>query len=393
MTLTPVTRRPRHQRLSALLIPAACLFTMAGCALDGAQARAPDRATSDAIVAAKFAYIPLQGTHQVAVVSLATQTLVARIPTDGRSIDSRITPDLTKVFVINVSNPKVSVIRAMCPAQQVDWTDAERAAGKCSPNSRLAPITVADKGAYYFSIARDGQHIYILSNTAVNVVDTRTDKILRRIPVPRGTIAAEADPDGKRLWLASAKGDIQAIDIATGKPVGKTGKVDPAPATFKLSPDGAWIYTVSIPTDPTKGPFNIARDKSATIQVVNTRTMQLVATDPVGIGSMILGLEVSADGKQVWSANGNNTITLVDGVTHKIDQTIKTAFDVAEGVELTIDGKRLLAVGHMGSFDPTNPPANRQAYAQFYSTKTFQKIGGPIDLGEASGGIPVISPH
>lgn len=383
---------PRSRRLHGL----AWLSTVALLASACSQSPADDAATDEAAAtdpAPRFAYIPLQGAEQVVVVDLETRKEVARVATDGRSIDTRITPDLTKVYAINVFNPKVSVIRAMCPADETAWTDAERAAGKCVPNSRLGTITVEDKGAYYFSISRDGKRMYLVSDTAVNEIDTATDKILRRIKIPAGTIAVEADPDGKRLWLGGASGTIQAIDVATGEPVGKMAKVDPAPATFKLSPDGAWIYTVSIPTDLSKGTFNVARDKSATVQVVDARTMELVATNSVGIGSMILGLEVATDGSQVWSANGNNTITLIDGKTHKIVRTITTDFDAAEAVELTPDGKLLLAVGHLGSLDPTNPPADRQAYGQFYSTQTFEKVGEPIDLGKTSGGIPVISPH
>jgi len=376
---------------TAMLVLASCSAQNSPSGKNESDA-APGTTAPPATAAAKFAYIPLQGSAQVVVVDLASMKEVKRIKTDGRSIDTRITPDYSKVYVINVFNPHVSVIRARCPDDRAKWTDAEQKAGKCVSNSRLGTITVDDRGAYYFSISKDGSRMYLVSDSGINIIDTRTDKIIRKIKPEGMSIANEIDPDGKTLWLGGADGQIRAIGIEAGKPTGRSVQVAPAPATFKLSSDGKWLYTGNIPADPAKPGLNVV-DKPAVIQAVDTATMKVVATEPVGPGTFILGLEVSTDGKQIWSANGNNTITLMDGETHKIVKTITTDFDAAEAVELTPDGKLLLAVGHMGKLSPMKPPANQQAYAQFYSTESFKKVGAPIDLGKTSGGIPVISPH
>jgi len=199
------------------------------------------------------AYIPLQGDKAVSVRDSRTLAPIVTVPTDGQSIDSRLTPDGTKLYVINVFNPKVTVMRARCPDERDRWTAAEQSAGRCAPNTKLGSITVADKFAFYFSIPADGRWMYLMSSAGmtspshINVVDTRTDEIVRTFEAPKGAIAAAISPDNTLLWTGALDGSVQAIDATTAKPIGPVVKVAVAPATMKLSADGTRLYTVSMP--------------------------------------------------------------------------------------------------------------------------------------------------
>ena len=377
---SPTCRGIRH--LGTLAILAGCLAAPGVCAAQVGDAHP--------------AYIPLQGDKAVSVRDSHTLAPIATMPTDGQSIDSRLTPDGTKLYVINVFNPKVTVIRARCPADRDRWTEEEQRAGQCMPNSRLGSITVTDKFAFYFSIPADGRWMYLMSSAGmispshINVVDTRTDKIVRTFEAPKGTIAAAISPDNTLLWTGALDGSVQAIDAATAKPVGPVLKVAVAPATMKLSADGSRLYTVSMP-GPSQTGAPVKDRPPARINIIDTKAFKMVAGIAVGTNSMILGFDVSPDSRQVWSANGNNTVSVVAARSGKLLKTITVPFELAEAVDVSADNERALVIGFNGKLDPMNPQPNFPAFAQLYSTRTFQPLGKPVSLGNNSGGIPSLS--
>ncbi|HEX4025799.1 MAG TPA: hypothetical protein VHX52_14015 [Steroidobacteraceae bacterium] len=54
--------------------------------------------------------------------------------------------------------------------------------------------------------------------------------------------------------------------------------------------------------------------------------------------SMITGIEVSGKSHQVWTANANNTVAVIDMNSLKILKMITTPFETAEAVEVSTDG-------------------------------------------------------
>jgi DNA-binding beta-propeller fold protein YncE len=396
-SILQMARKGFHQRSKVTLVLSTAALLGAVATLSGKFAWAAD----------EFAYIPLQGDHAVSVRDSRTLEPIATVPTDGTSIDSRLTPDSTKLYVINTFNPVVSIIRAKCPTNKDDWSDAERAAGKCVPHSKLGTHKTDDSMSGYFSITRDSKLIYIMSGgpdpaappgadpftsmiTHINVVDTRTDKNIKILSPPKGTMAAEISPDGKTLWIATVKGLVQGLDPNTGAPITSTVFVGLMPATIKVSPDGKWLYAANMP--PGAGPqADKANPPIATVGVVDTKALKLVKTISMTPGSTITGIEVTGKANQVWTANANNTVTVIDMRSLKIVKTITTPFETAEAVDVSNDGERALVVGFNGKLDPMNPGANFPAFAQLYSTKTFAPIGKLISLGNNSAGIPSLS--
>jgi YVTN family beta-propeller protein len=363
------------------------------------------------------AYLTLQGDHAVSVRDSHTLAPIAMIPTDGQSIDSRITPDGTKLYTLNVGSAKMTVIRAKCPANKDDWNDTERAAGKCVPDTQLPAVTIPGNGGFYFSIRHDGKIIYVTSSSPdpaapkganpftsslsfIYAIDTHTDKILKTLAPPRGkvAIAGEISPDGKTLWIATADGFLQGLDPNTGSPFTPTVFVGLVPATIKCSQDGRRIYAANMPPGPGM-PGAPPGDKSAapptaTVGIVDTKALKLIKSIAVTPGSAITGIEMVGERNQVWTANGNNTVSVIDTRSLQVVKTITTPFSLAEAVDVSIDGERALVIGFNGKlFDPgtATPAAKAPAFAQLYSTKTFEPIGDLVSLGNNSGGIPSLS--
>jgi DNA-binding beta-propeller fold protein YncE len=382
---------------------------LAGAALRVAAAQSSD----------EYAYLTLQGDHLVSVRNARTLAVLATIPTDGQSIDSRITPDHTKLYTLNVGSAKMSVLRLKCPADKAAWTETERAAGKCIPNTQLPAVTIPGAGGGYFSIRRDGKIIYVASFTPdpdapkgaspfasarsyVTVIDIRTDKVLKQVATPKGkmAIAAEISPDSKTMWIATGDGFVQGLDPETGVPTTPMIFVGLVPATIKISPDGKRLFAANMP--PVPGMMGAPPAPSgkpvpppvATVGIVDIRTQKLIETISMTPNSMITGIEVSGKSNQVWTANANNTVAVIDMGSLKILKMITTPFETAEAVEVSTDGERALVIGFNGKlFDPgtATPGGKSPAFAQLYSTKTFEPLTAPISIGNNSGGIPSIS--
>jgi DNA-binding beta-propeller fold protein YncE len=348
-----------------------------------------------------------------------TLAAIATIPTDGQSIDSRITPDHTKLYTLNVGSAKMSVLRLKCPSDRANWSDTERAAGKCVPNTQLPGVTIPGAGGGYFSIRRDGKVIYVASFTPdpnapkgtspfaaarsyVTVIDIRTDKVLKQVATPKGkmAIAAEISPDSKTMWIATADGFVQGLDPESGVPTSPMIFVGLVPATIKISPDGKRLFAANMP--PVPGMMGAPAAPSgkpvpppvATVGVVDITAQKLIRTISMRPNSMITGIEVSGKSTQVWTANANNTVAVIDMSSLKILKMITTPFETAEAVELSTDGSRALVIGFNGKlFDPgtATPGGKSPAFARLYSTKTFEPLTAPIAIGNNSGGIPSIS--
>jgi hypothetical protein len=69
-------------------------------------------------------------------------------------------------------------------------------------------------------------------------------------------------------------------------------------------------------------------------------------------------------------------------------------FETAEAVEVSTDGERALVIGFNGKlFDPgtATPGGKSPAFAQLFSTKTFEPLTAPVSIGNNTGGFPSIS--
>ena len=66
----------------------------------------------------------------------------------------------------------------------------------------------------------------------------------------------------------------------------------------------------------------------------------------VPAGNGVEGFDVSPDGKEIWAANARDgTVTIIDGATKKVIQTLPIAVKGANRLKFTVDGKLVLISG------------------------------------------------
>ena len=349
------------------------------------------------------AYVPLQGDHKILVMDSHTLEPLAVIPTDGQSIDTRLLPNGTKLYAVNVESTEMTVVRTKCPSDDSQWTDGEREQGFCVPNSKLKSVTIEGSGGFYFSVRDDSKYIYVSSITTsadgevtayINVVDTLTDTIVNRlVPPPENmSIANEISPDGKTIWTASANGYVQGLNPETGEPTTPAIFVGLVPATKKFSPDGKRLFVANMPPGTMEG--GDTSKLVATVAVVDIETNTLIKSIELTPGSSISGIEVVAKKNQVWTANSNSTFTVIDMTSLEVLKTITVPFTTGEALDVSPDGERALFVSFNGPLinpERGQPDDTSPTYVQLYSTTTFEPISDAVFVGNNSGGIPSLS--
>ena len=151
------------------------------------------------------------------------------------------------------------------------------------------------------TFARGGRRAYVTNwmGRSVSVIDTRTERVIRRIVLSPPTDPQEADH----------------------------------PNAIAANPRRDEVYT--------------ANGNSDTVSVIDTRRNRLIRTMPVGLtrgsrtGSIPNGLAVAPDGKRLYVAlGGENAIAVLDLVHRKRIGFIPTAWNPTD-VDITRDGKRL----------------------------------------------------
>jgi YVTN family beta-propeller protein len=164
----------------------------------------------------------------------------------------------------------------------------------------------------------------------VHVIDTKTNKVLKRVvvgPEPHGLVAT---PDGKQMFITlenldGDEGELLWFDPATDK-VTRRMKVGPRPNQLAVTPDGKIAY---VPCDDASW-WVIDTVKGAVIKKIAT-------------GGRPHNTLCSPDGKWMFlGPKGSYAIQIADTSTHKLVGKIPTS-DAPRPITLSKDGKRLYA--------------------------------------------------
>lgn len=168
------------------------------------------------------------------------------------------------------------------------------------------------------------------AGTDVHVIDTRTNKVVRRAeigPQPHGLVATAA---GDRLYLtventAGEEGELVWFDPATDT-VTRRMKVGPRPNQPACTPDGRLVY---VPCD------------DACWWVVDAVKGEVLRKIPTG--GRPHNTLCSADGKFMYlGPKGSYHVLIADTATHKVVGEVPLS-DAPRPIALSEDGKRLYA--------------------------------------------------
>jgi YVTN family beta-propeller protein len=133
-------------------------------------------------------------------------------------------------------------------------------------------------------------------SNAVAVIDMRTDRVLRSVPVSRAPHSVAVSPDGRRVLVACYEANAaNLIDTATLKRTGPF-RVGSKPQAVAFATDGAHAYVVN--------------EASDTVSVLDGHTGKVTAT--VKVGDSPRTVAVSPDGRTAWVSNGgDNTVSVL----------------------------------------------------------------------------------
>ncbi|MEO8050070.1 MAG: cytochrome D1 domain-containing protein, partial [Acidobacteriota bacterium] len=222
--------------------------------------------------------------------------------------------------------------------------------------------------------APDGKHYYISNEgeSTLDVVDTKTLKITKNIPLSGHPNNIAISKDGKRVYvsIARAPGTVDVIDTASLENV-KSIPVKGAVHNTYVTPDGKYVVSGSIP--------------GKTITVIDQKTETPVWSLTLDLGIRPMAFATNPDGSTKWifvQLSDFNGFAVVDFATQKEIKRIsnpelargKVAVhyggNASHGMAVTADGKTLVV----------NSGVNSALYA--YSIPDLKVIGG-ADVGKA----------
>ncbi len=200
--------------------------------------------------------------------------------------------------------------------------------------------------------APDGSRYYI-SNEAestLDVVDQKTLKVTRKIPLSGHPNNIAIGKDGKRVYVSIARkpGAVDVIDTTSLEKV-KTISVNGAVHNTYVTPDGKFVVSGSIP--------------SKTITVIDAKTEEPVWTLTMDLGIRPMTFSANPDGSTKWifvQLSEFSGFAVVDFASHKEVNRIKlpdipgrTPFRVggnaSHGMAVTSDGKMLVVNSGLNS--------------------------------------------
>jgi YVTN family beta-propeller protein len=200
--------------------------------------------------------------------------------------------------------------------------------------------------------APDGSRYYI-SNEAestLDVVDQKTLKVTRKIPLSGHPNNIAIGKDGKRVYVSIARkpGAVDVIDTVSLEKV-KTISVNGAVHNTYVTPDGKFVVSGSIP--------------SKTITVIDAKTEEPVWSLTMDLGIRPMTFSANPDGSTKWifvQLSDFSGFAVVDFATHKEVNRItlpdipgRTPFRVggnaSHGMAVTSDGKMLVVNSGLNS--------------------------------------------
>jgi YVTN family beta-propeller protein len=260
--------------------------------------------------------------HKTAYVPIYGDGVYGRNPNPGHTISIIDLASMKEVGSIDVSpNQAPHGIQIDASGMLYVTCDLSRKLLVIDPKTRKIKAAIDTEGTgHWDAVLPDGSKAYIANKNDklfVSVIDLKTEKMVGRIPMPKGTQGIAASPDGKRVAAVDlADPDLVLIDSATDKVVDRIKLKGSTKGAFKprYSPDGSKILVCDM-----EGTVSI-------IDTANPHGEQHVVT----VGKNPMGFAFAPDGKTVLVANhGDGTVSVID----LKDSRVVSTFHAGTGIE------------------------------------------------------------
>jgi YVTN family beta-propeller protein len=187
------------------------------------------------------------------------------------------------------------------------------------------------------AIAPDGRQVLVgaFGTQQVLLIDTSTDQIVQRLPVPMPHNSA-LSPDGHMAYVGSQQQGATAVvilDLMRGTQVG-TIPLEKTPRGLTLSPDAQQLYVTVAGADA--------------VQVVDLTSQRVVGQIPVGASPHHVMMLPNGSAGLVVS-QGPGTLTFFDPTRHTVNRTVRVGTN-PHWLAVSTDG-RTAYVANEGSQD------------------------------------------
>ena len=232
-------------------------------------------------------------------------------------------------------------------------------------------------------VAPDGRRIYISdeAESSLDVVDGKTLKVFKRIPLSGHPNNMAVGRDGRRVYVGiiQAPGGVDVIDAVSLQRV----KTIPTKGTIHnayVTPDGKYVVAGSI--------------QEKTVNVIDAATEEPAWTLEMDLGVRPMTFNSNPDGSTKWifvQLSGFNGFAVVDFATRREinriknpdlppgKKTVPEGSDPSHGMAVTADGKTLVVCSRLNNF----------LYA--YSLPDLKALGG-AELGGKGAGWVTLTP-
>jgi YVTN family beta-propeller protein len=325
---------------TALLSAALALPTAAaGAATLGAQALAGSACHPTDV--GTLGYSANLVDHTVSVINLAEDKVVGTIGGFHFPDNLEVTPDGSKVFVDDapLTDPAASTVDVVDTC-----TDA-------------IVKRIPTLGNAFSSMSPDGTAVYAtnITTAGIQVIDTASESVVARyLTTPLAQEAVSAD--GATLWVVAMPNLVYSIGMRTGLLSGLPINTGLLPTQIAISPDGSTLGVVDLDGD---------------VALINTHTRAVTATINLGALSYPSFGVFSPDNRYLWVGAYSGEVAVIDRQTDTVVKTIDAGGWV-DGVTLSHDGSTAyVATTPMGSVIP----ALGAAYLVPILTSTFRHSG------------------
>jgi YVTN family beta-propeller protein len=188
------------------------------------------------------------------------------------------------------------------------------------------------------AIVPDLSRVYVSNEAAnsVSVISTASDSVVATIGVGTGPTAIVANLAGTRVYVVNGSGvtSVSEIDTATNAVVRTTPLAVLQARGMAITSDGSQLY-ISV-TAP-----------SPTVKVIDTASMSITATIPVG--NLPYGAGVTPDGGRAYVASySSNTVSEIDTQRNTVTRTIPVGGG-ANSARVAPDGTRAYVANTVSS--------------------------------------------
>jgi YVTN family beta-propeller protein len=262
-----------------------------------------------------FAYVVNNGSDDVSVILLSTNTVITTIPVGDAPYHVVFTPDGSKAYVTNAGDDTVSVIDT-------------------ATHTVIATIFVG-VGPVALDVSPDGAKVYVANTTSrtISIIDTATDTVtgsLGSLPASPGGIAFNLD--GSEVWIGYYSWNYIQVYSYPGNTLVRTfGGVIGGSQRIEFLPDGSFAYV------------NNACGGCGNVQKISTTSYSVVWTHSFGGSGS--GLAIAPDGSVVYAGtsghySGGPQVKTINPSSDSITGSLHVPAE-PRGIAITPDGSFL----------------------------------------------------